>query len=157
VCYHSQLSRKVVQNIHLSGGSLLGVSRGGPGVSDIVDSLEVSDSDRSNPLKTTWWFHEIHGIIHFWLILSYYLLIIDFQERGINMLFVLGGNGTHAGANAIHNEVINLIDLWSISSFLCKKICWNHTIHWNWWDFLFLSVLQKTAQGICHWSTENYW
>ncbi|MED6131818.1 ATP-dependent 6-phosphofructokinase 5, chloroplastic, variant 2 [Stylosanthes scabra] len=59
------LSRKVVQNIHLSGGSLLGVSRGGPGVSNIVDSLE---------------------------------------ERGINMLFVLGGNGTHAGANAIHNE-----------------------------------------------------
>ncbi|CAK7339624.1 unnamed protein product [Dovyalis caffra] len=59
------LSRKVVQNIHLSGGSLLGVSRGGPNVSDIVDSME---------------------------------------ERGINMLFVLGGNGTHAGANAIHNE-----------------------------------------------------
>ncbi|WJX61896.1 ATP-dependent 6-phosphofructokinase 5, chloroplastic [Trifolium repens] len=59
------LSRKVVQNIHLSGGSLLGVSRGGPGVDEIVDSLE---------------------------------------EGGINMLFVLGGNGTHAGANAIHNE-----------------------------------------------------
>ncbi|KAK6150368.1 hypothetical protein DH2020_015300 [Rehmannia glutinosa] len=59
------LSRKVVQNIHLSGGSLLGVSRGGPTVSDIVDSME---------------------------------------ERGINMLFVLGGNGTHAGANAIHEE-----------------------------------------------------
>uniref|UniRef100_A0A1J3JZI8 ATP-dependent 6-phosphofructokinase n=1 Tax=Noccaea caerulescens TaxID=107243 RepID=A0A1J3JZI8_NOCCA len=59
------LSRKVVQNIHLSGGSLLGVSRGGPTVSEIVDSME---------------------------------------ERGINMLFVLGGNGTHAGANAIHNE-----------------------------------------------------
>ncbi|XP_047310646.1 ATP-dependent 6-phosphofructokinase 5, chloroplastic-like [Impatiens glandulifera] len=60
-----QLSRKVVQNIHLSGGSLLGVSRGGPSVDAIVDSME---------------------------------------ERGINMLFVLGGNGTHAGANAIHNE-----------------------------------------------------
>ncbi|KAI8018041.1 hypothetical protein LOK49_LG04G01625 [Camellia lanceoleosa] len=59
------LSRKVVQNVHLSGGSLLGVSRGGPSVSDIVDSME---------------------------------------ERGINMFFVLGGNGTHAGANAIHNE-----------------------------------------------------
>lgn len=59
------LSRKVVQNIHLSGGSLLGVSRGGGSVSDIVDSI---------------------------------------QKRGINMLFVLGGNGTHAGANAIHNE-----------------------------------------------------
>ncbi|KAJ9670206.1 hypothetical protein PVL29_026634 [Vitis rotundifolia] len=59
------LSRKVVQNIHLSGGSLLGVSRGGPSVAEIVDSME---------------------------------------KRGINMLFVLGGNGTHAGANAIHNE-----------------------------------------------------
>ncbi|KAL6582983.1 ATP-dependent 6-phosphofructokinase 5, chloroplastic [Orobanche minor] len=59
------LSRKVVQNVHLSGGSLLGVSRGGPTVSDIVNSME---------------------------------------ERGINMLFVLGGNGTHAGADAIHEE-----------------------------------------------------
>ncbi|CAM8891105.1 unnamed protein product [Rhodiola kirilowii] len=59
------LSRRVVQNVHLSGGSLLGVSRGGPSISEIVDSME---------------------------------------ERGINMLFVLGGNGTHAGANAIHNE-----------------------------------------------------
>jgi len=27
------------------------------------------------------------------------------------MLFVLGGNGTHAGANAIHNEVINPLAL----------------------------------------------
>ncbi|XP_010272946.1 PREDICTED: uncharacterized protein LOC104608607 isoform X3 [Nelumbo nucifera] len=26
------------------------------------------------------------------------------KERGINMLFVLGGNGTQAGGNAIHNE-----------------------------------------------------
>ncbi|KAM0949049.1 putative 6-phosphofructokinase [Dioscorea sansibarensis] len=59
------LSRAVVQNIHLEGGSLLGVSRGGPDIKDIVDSM---------------------------------------QERGINMLFVLGGNGTHAGANAIHEE-----------------------------------------------------
>lgn len=31
----------MVQNIHLSGGSLLGVSRGGPTVSEIVDSMEV--------------------------------------------------------------------------------------------------------------------
>ncbi|CAM8921961.1 unnamed protein product [Rhodiola kirilowii] len=60
-----ELSRRVIQNIHLSGGSFLGVSRGGPTVSEIVDSME---------------------------------------ERGINMLFVLGGNGTHAGANAIHDE-----------------------------------------------------
>ncbi|XP_010258379.1 PREDICTED: ATP-dependent 6-phosphofructokinase 5, chloroplastic-like [Nelumbo nucifera] len=59
------LSRNVVQNINLAGGSLLGVSRGGANVSEIVDSI---------------------------------------QARGIDMLFILGGNGTHAGANAIHNE-----------------------------------------------------
>jgi len=59
------LSRKIVQNIHLEGGSLLGVSRGGARTTDIVDSIE---------------------------------------KKGINMLFVLGGNGTHAGALAIHNE-----------------------------------------------------
>ncbi|PKA52957.1 6-phosphofructokinase 5, chloroplastic [Apostasia shenzhenica] len=59
------LSRKAVQTIHLSGGSILGVSRGGPAIDEIVDSI---------------------------------------QERGINMLFVLGGDGTHAGANAIHRE-----------------------------------------------------
>lgn len=31
----------MVQNVHLSGGSLLGVSRGAPTVSEIVDSMEV--------------------------------------------------------------------------------------------------------------------
>ncbi|XP_031115186.1 ATP-dependent 6-phosphofructokinase 5, chloroplastic-like [Ipomoea triloba] len=60
-----QLSRKVVQNINLSGGSLLGVSRGGAQINRIVDSI---------------------------------------QARGINMVFVLGGDGTHAGANAMHEE-----------------------------------------------------
>lgn len=59
------LNRHVVQNINLSGGSFLGVSRGGASVSDIVDSI---------------------------------------QARRLDMLFVLGGNGTHAGANAIHEE-----------------------------------------------------
>lgn len=34
-------------------------------------------------------------------------MIFGLQEKHINMLFVLGGNGTHAGANAIHNEVIS--------------------------------------------------
>ncbi|KAI3902735.1 hypothetical protein MKW92_051608 [Papaver armeniacum] len=61
------LTRKVVDNIHLAGGSLLGVSREVPNVGQIVDNL---------------------------------------QERGINMLFVLGGNGPHAGADAIHNECL---------------------------------------------------
>jgi 6-phosphofructokinase len=60
------LSRKVVENINLSGGSFLGVSRGGAKTSEIVDSI---------------------------------------QARRIDMLFVIGGNGSHAGANAIHEEV----------------------------------------------------
>nr|XP_018683169.1 PREDICTED: ATP-dependent 6-phosphofructokinase 5, chloroplastic-like isoform X2 [Musa acuminata subsp. malaccensis]XP_018683171.1 PREDICTED: ATP-dependent 6-phosphofructokinase 5, chloroplastic-like isoform X2 [Musa acuminata subsp. malaccensis]XP_018683177.1 PREDICTED: ATP-dependent 6-phosphofructokinase 5, chloroplastic-like isoform X2 [Musa acuminata subsp. malaccensis] len=59
------LSHKVVQNINLAGGSFLGVSRGGPSTSDVVDSI---------------------------------------QAKRIDMLFVLGGDGTHAGALAIHNE-----------------------------------------------------
>ncbi|XP_044955945.1 ATP-dependent 6-phosphofructokinase 5, chloroplastic-like isoform X2 [Hordeum vulgare subsp. vulgare] len=59
------LSRNLVENINLAGGSFLGVSRGGPKTSEIVDSI---------------------------------------QARRIDMLFVLGGNGTHAGANAIHDE-----------------------------------------------------
>uniref|UniRef100_A0A0E0M7I4 Phosphofructokinase domain-containing protein n=1 Tax=Oryza punctata TaxID=4537 RepID=A0A0E0M7I4_ORYPU len=54
------LSRHVVQNINLAGGSFLGVSRGGANISDIA--------------------------------------------RRLDMLFVLGGNGTHAGANLIHEE-----------------------------------------------------
>ncbi|VAI69829.1 unnamed protein product [Triticum turgidum subsp. durum] len=59
------LSRNLVENINLAGGSFLGVSRGGAKTSEIVDSI---------------------------------------QARRIDMLFVLGGNGTHAGANAIHDE-----------------------------------------------------
>lgn len=42
------------------------------------------------------------------------------------MLFVLGGNGTHAGANAIHNEVVNPLALhqliaaiWIFFFYLC--------------------------------------
>ncbi|KAH9609834.1 hypothetical protein KSS87_006656 [Heliosperma pusillum] len=60
-----KLTRDHVQDINLEGGSLLGVSRGGASMSDIVDSLEAKE---------------------------------------IDMIFILGGNGTHAGANAIHNE-----------------------------------------------------
>lgn len=30
------------------------------------------------------------------------------------MLFVLGGNGTHAGAEAIHNEVGKLVALYQL-------------------------------------------
>ncbi|KAG1334622.1 ATP-dependent 6-phosphofructokinase 5, chloroplastic [Cocos nucifera] len=35
------LSRRVVQNIHLGGGSMLGVARGGPSVKEIVDSMQI--------------------------------------------------------------------------------------------------------------------
>ncbi|KAL8144521.1 hypothetical protein V2J09_017553 [Rumex salicifolius] len=61
----TKLSRDQVRDINLEGGSLLGVSRGGANIDEVVDNIEA---------------------------------------KGINMLFVLGGNGTHAGANAIHNE-----------------------------------------------------
>ncbi|EFJ05670.1 hypothetical protein SELMODRAFT_187341 [Selaginella moellendorffii] len=57
------LNRKVVQGIHMRGGSFLGVSRGHPNVEELVDKLE---------------------------------------EWGINMLYVIGGNGSHAGASAIY-------------------------------------------------------
>lgn len=63
--------------------------------------------------STNWWFwHDkrcniclisVSWYTHYW-----------FQERGINMLFVLGGNGTHAGANAVHNEVSNLLALYQL-------------------------------------------
>jgi 6-phosphofructokinase 1 len=38
-----QLSRGLVENINLSGGSFLGVSRGGAKTSEIVDSIQVSN------------------------------------------------------------------------------------------------------------------
>ena len=37
-----QLSRDLVENINLSGGSFLGVSRGGAKTSEIVDSIQVN-------------------------------------------------------------------------------------------------------------------
>ncbi|RRT82568.1 hypothetical protein B296_00014604 [Ensete ventricosum] len=79
-----QLSRQVVQNINLTGGSFLGVSRGGPSTSDMVDNIQ----------------HHLRTVV----------LICDFwttQAKRIDMLFVLGGDGTHAGALAIHNEVLH--------------------------------------------------
>ena len=76
-----QLSRQIVENIHLEGGSLLGVSRGGSRTTDIVDSIE---------------------------------------KKGINMLFVLGGNGTHAGALAIHNEVKVIPYLYPFVQVKCR-------------------------------------
>jgi hypothetical protein len=38
-----QLSRRIVENINLAGGSFLGVSRGGAKTSEIVDSIQVSN------------------------------------------------------------------------------------------------------------------
>jgi len=38
-----QLSREWVENINLSGGSFLGVSRGGAKTSEIVDSIQVTN------------------------------------------------------------------------------------------------------------------
>lgn len=60
------LTRAVVQDIHLEGGSILGTSRGGGDVPRICDAIVA---------------------------------------RGINALFLLGGNGTHAGAQCIAEEL----------------------------------------------------
>lgn len=42
-CQITQLSRGLVENINLNGGSFLGVSRGGAKTSEIVDSIQVSN------------------------------------------------------------------------------------------------------------------
>lgn len=58
------LTKKNVDGIQLEGGTILGTSRGGANMKEIVKRIDM------------------------W---------------GINMLFVVGGNGGNAGANAIHN------------------------------------------------------
>lgn len=60
-----ELSREAVQGIHLRGGTLLGTSRGGADVSEIVRRLSL------------------------W---------------GVTQLYVVGGNGGNAAADAIHDE-----------------------------------------------------
>lgn len=44
--FNLQLSRDVVENINLAGGSFLGVSRGGAKTSEIVDSIQVSNVNK---------------------------------------------------------------------------------------------------------------
>jgi len=44
-----QLSREWVENINLSGGSFLGVSRGGAKTSEIVDSIQVTNLKWKTP------------------------------------------------------------------------------------------------------------
>lgn len=62
-----RLNSQVVRDIHKTGGSILGSSRGGFELTKIVDALE---------------------------------------KNGINMLFVIGGDGTHKGIKEISNECI---------------------------------------------------
>lgn len=53
-----------------------------------------------------------------YLVLTNWSLILILQAEGINMLFVLGGNGTHAGAHYIHEEValsFNRLKITSVS------------------------------------------
>ena len=62
-----ELCPRTVQGIHLTGGTILGTTRGGSDTDKIVNSI---------------------------------------RDRGINMVFVIGGNGGNAGANAIHEECV---------------------------------------------------
>eukprot|EP00892_Ulva_mutabilis_P007537 jgi/Ulvmu1/5155/UM021_0172.1 len=59
------LSRQFVSDIHLRGGTILGTSRGGADMKEIVHRIDL------------------------W---------------GLNMVFVIGGNGGNAAANAMHEE-----------------------------------------------------
>jgi 6-phosphofructokinase 1 len=61
------LDPKVIQDIHLQGGTMLGSSRGPQKAEEMVDTL---------------------------------------QRMGINMLFVVGGDGTMRGAHAIGEEIV---------------------------------------------------
>lgn len=60
------LNKKIVQNIHLQGGTMLGTSRGGADLREIVRRIDL------------------------W---------------GLTHLYVVGGNGGNAAANAIHQEL----------------------------------------------------
>lgn len=59
------LDRSIVENLHLSGGSFLGASRGGGDIEKIVDEI---------------------------------------QKLGINMIYIVGGDGTQKGASLITKE-----------------------------------------------------
>ncbi|CAK9233835.1 unnamed protein product [Sphagnum troendelagicum] len=61
----TDLTPKIVNDIHKRGGTVLGTSRGGHDTSKIVDSI---------------------------------------QDRGINQVYIIGGDGTQKGANVIHEE-----------------------------------------------------
>ncbi len=61
-----ELTTDKVEGIHLTGGTMLGSSRGTQDITQVVDTLEVMN---------------------------------------INILFCIGGDGTLAGAHAIHNEI----------------------------------------------------
>jgi hypothetical protein len=71
------LTRAYVEGIHLSGGTVLGTSRGGLDVAGIVRKIDL------------------------W---------------GVDMLFVVGGNGGHAGAEAIRRGL-------DASDVTCSVVC----------------------------------
>lgn len=100
----------MVQNINLSGGSYLGVSRGGPNTSDIVDSIQVH-------LSLNWLCCFLLVLFQQYLRNVVLIWFLTIQAKRIDMLFILGGDGTHAGALAIHNEVFcnNLVNLTALN------------------------------------------
>lgn len=102
-----QLTRKIVQRINMVGGSFLGVSRGCPPLEDIVSKLEVCTRflclHHLHALGWTKWTLLCSG--RAWYLTPFCNCCIWFQEWKVNMFFVIGGNGSHAGANAIYQHV----------------------------------------------------
>lgn len=70
------------------------------------------------------------------------------------MIFILGGNGTHAGANAIHNEVLK------ITSFFCYgenslliPLIWLHV--WLRYNHFLYAVPQEEDESIGYMCSKN--
>lgn len=72
-----QLSREVVQNINLAGGSLLGVSRGSASTGEIVDSIQVFPNCRDKGVKQCLLF----SLPYLIRLLSCYMLNVPFRPE----------------------------------------------------------------------------
>lgn len=130
-----QLTRKTVQRIHMVGGSFLGVSRGCPPLEDIVSKLEVRS--HLSTLVILWprhvyrdscWYcrNDCCSIIGLGGLTLNCNLVGWYQEWKVNMFFVIGGNGSHAGANAIYQHVNIFSHVSSYTLFVIDRNCGKH-------------------------------
>ena len=99
-----ELSREAVQGIHLRGGTLLGTSRGGADVSEIVRRLSLwGERERERGGEGGGGKGVFFGKKTKKLTLSLPQSKKNSQS-GVTQLYVVGGNGGNAAADAIHDE-----------------------------------------------------